>query len=449
MDYKIIQELIALEDLTSDQKIEILKNITLELEKMEDLESEAAITEGRELTGWDDFRANEARVAEMGGLAVTNKFGMEKLLDASAKKILVQQTESGGWGRTRLRRIPAYLHERLPSLALPVASAWVTVMARTALENYGRLYPKRMERDVELPEAINQAMQASLGWLLENQNADGSWNDVDRNVVASEVNIIQTCMAICGLIGHVMLHGESVEIIAPIKKGLNFLAASQNPSFGGWSARPGQNGAEPDAKATSMAVFASLMADKCLNLSSPLAGEMTIQAVEWLLSNQLPIGNWVYAENPDSFLYGIYYCIEALVYYRLLNSSDLLEHPERMVRIRRAIRRAIRWYTKNNRLVRYEDSIGWGWKNGDRSGDIANTAAAITVLLDCAEEDFSFVIQRGIEYLAKQAAPDELWDGDTALVMYSLMKYLKPEFRSHNELPLLLQAHKGGLYATG
>ena len=39
------------------------------------------------------------------------------------------------------------------------------------------------------------------------------------------------------------------------------------------------------------------------------------------------------------------------------------------------LRRALRWYTNNNQLVRYENGIGWSWKNGDRFSDIPNTAA--------------------------------------------------------------------------
>jgi hypothetical protein len=185
-----------------------------------------------------------------------------------------------------------------------------------------------------------------------------------------------------------------------------------------------------------MAVISCLFSSKVLGIDFPQNDSLAREGVKWLIENQLDEGDWGYTRTPDSFLFGAYYGIEALEFYRMLNKKELSTDPQFHQAITRVHRRAINWYIISNQLVRVQEKYGWAWVNGDRTGEIANTASAITVLLDCAEDDFSFVIRKGIDYLLAQRDPDTLWEGDTALVLMSLIRYINPDSRLHNFLQL-------------
>jgi hypothetical protein len=102
--------------------------------------------------------------------------------------------------------------------------------------------------------------------------------------------------------------------------------------------------------------------------------------------------------------------------------------------VNRSIQKALNWYVKANKLIKSSDGYNWGFQNEDEIADVANTAAAVTVLLDCAEDDFSFVINKSIEFLLNKKDQSEYWGGDTSIVLLSLIRYVKPESRLFNSL---------------
>jgi squalene cyclase len=432
MDYRIIKQVLNIEDKSSEEKLAMIEKITDRFAAIDKYARELAEDRGRQVTIEDRYQAAR-RVADEIGISLKKREAeIKNLLQAGADHIIADQTASGGWGRRRMTRVPHRIQDLIPKdHEGPVPSAWVTCVALSTLQSVYNFYH-------QLPE-IEEAIRKGLNWLIDSQNPNGSWNDVDPKICDSPINIIQTGMAISGLVTGVQsLQTDALQ--ESIRKGLHYLSEAQNRASGGWASMPEIPESETDSKATSMAVISCLLASKVLGINFPQDDRFAREGVKWLIENQLDEGDWGYATTPDSFLFGAYYGIEALEFYRMLNQEGLSTDPQFHQALTRAHRKAINWYITSNQLVRVEEKYGWAWVNGDRTGEIANTASAITVLLDCAEDDFSFVIRKGIDYLLAQRYPNIFWEGDTALVLMSLVRYINPDSRIHNLLQLISSA---------
>ena len=428
MDYKIIQEIIKLDDVSAEKKLSMIEKIAKKFEKIDDYATSLAESEGRRTTFDDEYLATVKFATDAGVDFDKGDDEIKEIIKSSLIYLMNQQTESGGWGRSRRERIPARIHDLLGADNIgAVPNAWVTVMALSNLVAYRRF----LDEPLEIEASGNRAIH----WLMRNQDSNGAWRDVELSLCESPTNVIQTGMAIVGLV-YGRLVFEQADPSPNIKAGLEFLAKSQDRETGGWSSLPGES---PDSKATSMAVIASLFANKL---------ELARGGIKWLLATQNNNGDWGYARTPDSFLFGAYYGIEALEMYRVFDNAYLSTNNEYSLQVDRAIRRSLNWYVKTNRLIRLEGKYRWGWKNGDEIADVANTAAAIIVLLDCAEDDFSFVISKGIEYLLSEKHQDNYWRGDTSMVLTALIRYIKPESRLHLSLPQIANIFKEISYAS-
>jgi hypothetical protein len=428
MDYRIIKQVLNIEEKSVEEKLGMIEKIADRFAAIDNYARELAEDEGRQVTIEDRYEAAQ-RVADEFGISLEKREAeIKNMLQAGADYVMADQAAGGGWGRRRMYRIPPRIQGRIPeNHEGPVPSPWVTCVAVSTLHLIYMFYH-------QLPE-IEEAIHKGLNWLIATQNSDGSWNDVDPQICASPKNVIQTGMAISGLaVGAQILQTDDLR--ESIRQGLLYLAQSQNPASGGWASIPEDPESPTDSKATSMAVMSCLFSSKVLGIDFPQDDRLAREGIVWLIENQLDEGDWGYTRTPDSFLFGAYYGIEALEFYRMLYQNSLSTDPQFHQAISRTHRRAINWYIISNQLVRIQEKYGWAWVNGDRTGEIANTASAITVLLDCAEDDFSFVIRKGIDYLLAQRDPDTFWEGDTALVLMSLIRYINPDSRIHNFLQL-------------
>ena len=428
MDYKIIQDIINLDHVSAEEKLSMIERVAKRFEEIDDYATSLAESEGRETTFDDEYLATEKFAADAGVDFDKSDEEIKKIIKSGLMYLMNQQTESGGWGHSRRERIPTRIHDLLRADNFgAVPSAWVTVMALSNLISYQRFFDEALD--------IRESGNRAIDWLMRNQDSNGAWRDVELSWCESPTNVIQTGMAITGLVYGGLVF-EQADPSPNIEAGLEFLAKSQDRETGGWSSLPGELS---DSKATSMAVIASLFTNKL---------ELAKRGIDWLLTTQNKAGDWGYVRTTDSFLFGAYYGIEALEMYRIFDNAYLSTDHEYSLQVDRAIRRCLNWYVKTNRLIRLEGEYRWGWKNGDKIADVANTAAAIIVLLDCAEDDFSFVINKGVEYLLSEKHQDNHWKGDTSMVLTALIRYIKPESRLHFSMPQLADILKEKVHAS-
>jgi hypothetical protein len=430
MDYRIIKQVLGIEEKTAQEKLIMIEKIADRYAKIDEYARELAENKGRQITIEDRHLAAKRLAAEIGVRIDKREDEIRDILEDSVYYILKDQNPSGGWGRTQLERVPARVHNNIPrSHSGPMTSPWMTVMAINTLQLLYTHFRK-------MPEIL-KAIERGIKQLIESQNFDGSWNDVDPSICDSPKNVIQTGMAICSLV--LGAFDVKIDCRENIYKGLEYLAQTQSSSTGGWSSLPEEPNNKADSKATSMAIISSLLSSKFSGISIPLEDNMAQRGVQWLIRNQKNEGDWGYVRTKDSFLFGAYYAIEALEIYMALSPKKSFKGSEFEKKIRRAFRRAMNWYIISNRLVQLKERYCWAWVNGDTAGEIANTAGAVIVLLDCAEKDFQFVIRKGIDYLLEQKDPATFWGGDTTIVLMALIRYLYPESRLHSILKAFLR----------
>lgn len=425
MNYRIIQQILSIKGKTEQEKLDMIEKIVDRYAKIDEYARESAEKKGRQITLKDRHLAAKRLATEIGVSIDKREDEIRDILEDSVYYILKDQNPSGGWGRTQLERVPARIHNNIPrSHSGPITSPWVTVMAMNTLQLLYAHFRKMTE--------VMNAIERGIKQLIESQNDDGSWNDVDPSICDSPKNIIQTGMAICGLV--FSTSDGKIDCRQNIYKGIEYLTQTQSPSTGGWSSLPENPNDKADSKATSMAIISFLLSSKFPGISIPLEDNMSQRGVQWLIGHQKNEGDWGYTRSKDSFLFGAYYAIEALEIYSALSPKRTFKESGFEKKVARAHRRALNWYIISNRLVQLKDRYGWAWVNGDTAGEIANTAAAVIVLLDCAEQDFHFVIRKGIEYLLEQKDQATLWGGDTTIVLMALIRYLYPETRLHSFL---------------
>lgn len=410
MDYMIIKQILDMGDISPEEKLSMISKIVKQFERIDNYTKEIASVEGRMPTLEDNYEAilKFAKDSEI-ALKEDEKW-IATIMRTGLSYLMNEQMENGGWGRTKKHHFPDTIsHHIKGDRTHPLATSWDTVMAIATLISGGQFVP-------DAPD-VKLSILKGLRWLKENQDSNGAWRDVDRLVIEdSPPNILQTGMAICGLVRGTSFLGKN-DLRENIQAGLDFLEKSQDIGTRGWPTNPGD---PPDVKATSMSIIASLVAGR---------GTVAKGGVDWLITNQTKEGDWGYVRRPAYYLLGVYYGIEALHMYRLINRESLKKNLNYYSTIARAIRKALNWYGNANKLVRYKDRFGWIWKDGDEEADIENTAAAIIVLLNCAEDDFSFVIRKGIEWLINQRDPDTYWGVDTSMALLSLIKYVEPKSR--------------------
>jgi len=414
MDYEIIKDILNIEKISAEEKISMISKIAQKFEAIDNYANEIAFSEGRKVTIDDEHRATMKFASDMGLSLEKDEQEVIENIRGGIFYLVKNQLQNGGWGRSQKERIPERIHAFIKSdHPEALASAWLTTMAIVSLTAWYRFFNK--DKDVET------SIIKGLKWLKENQDSNGAWRDVDRFVIESPPNVIQTGMAIVGLV-YGMIRFDIKDHKVNIDDGMNFLEKMQDKKTGGW---PSLSGAPPDSKATSISVLASLFTNR---------KDLATKGIEWLIDNQNPEGDWGYKLTPDSFLLGIYYGLEALEGYQLLNNAFLLKISDFRLKVNRATQKALNWYVKANKLIKSSDGYNWAFQNEDEIADVANTAAAVTVLLDCAEDDFSFVINKSVEFLLNQKDQSEYWSGDTSIVLLSLIRYVKPESRLFNSL---------------
>jgi hypothetical protein len=411
MDYRLIKQILDMERTTSDEKVSLISSIVEQYENLDMFTNKMASDEGRKPTLEDKYQAM-LKFAEDKGISLSeNVENVDHVIKKGISYIMDSQLKNGGWGRTKKKQFPIILHAQIQNeLSQPLATAWDTAMAIFTLINYYKFFSKEPD--------VDPTIERGLEWLLNNQEANGAWRDVDKNFLESPYNIIQTTMATCALI-YMCQYFNDQSVMNTIPTILKFLMASHDKKSGGWPTWPGQS---PDVKATSLVSM-------CCTLLKEI--KFADLGIRWLLKNQTPEGDWAYTRTPAYFLYGEYYGIEALHTFRSVFQAEIKKEPEYDRKIRTSIRKALNWYCNSNKLVRYQKKLKWIWRDGDEIADVENTAAAICVLLDCAEDDFSFVIQKGVEWLMEQMDFETYWGVDTSIVLYCLIKYSKPESRRY------------------
>lgn len=419
MEYKIIKEIISMNNISEKEKLNMIEEIAHRFELIDKYAKEKSSKEGRDLTFEDEYQASLRVASEFNVSLDKKKHNLLNNIETGIKYIIEQQTESGGWGRTQRDRLPKRLRKYVKSDRFsPLPSSWCTGMAITTL-NLAYRFLKRNS-------SIEEAIKKGLSWIKNNQDDSGGWRDVDLTEVSgsgNKIHLIQTGMAVCALFSG-MRYFHRVDLKNYFDKGLNFLEKSQNKSSGGW---PSLLSNLPDAKATSISIIACLLGEK---------NDCARNGVEWLINHQKPGGDWGYRRTSDSFLYGVYYGIATLQMFRLFSNRNLKSDTKFSFKLNKAIRKALFWYEQANELIKSENDYHWAWKGGDRIADIANTACALIVLLDYSELDFQFLIDRAIEYLIKEKDCESMWEGDTSLVVYSLIKYCYPDSRLENSFDI-------------
>ena len=426
MSYRIVKQVLELADKSPEEKLYMIEKVINRIETIDRYAHEQAQRYGRKVTIEDRNIAAKRLAWELGIKYLKNEAEIFPHIEKGASYLMANQTDAGGWGRTQINRMPDRIHSLLPKKVNgPVSSAWVTTMSIATLRIIHKYHNP-------LPE-FKKSIENGCRWLVESQNPDGSWNEVDPRVCPSEKNVIQTGMAITGLCQSAVLF-ETEKYHDAICRGLDYIRRTFNQQKGGWGMLAETNHGECDSKATSMAVIAYLFATKLLGIAFRNGLKVTTRGIRWLIDNQSEMGDWGFVRTQDSFLFGTYYGIEAIEIYRLLYNAQLSQDRDLRMALKRTKRKALDWYISSNQLVKVQDEYEWAWVNGNRTNEVANTAAAVTVLLDCAEDDFLFVIRKGVEYLLEQRGGNHFWEGDTSLVLMALLRYVYPESRLHNFL---------------
>ena len=308
MDYEIIKDILEIEDKSAEEKLSMISKIAQKFEAIDNYANEIALSEGRKVTIDDEHRATMKFASDMGLSLEKDEQEVIENIRGGIFYLVERQLQNGGWGRSQKERIPERIHDFIKAdHSEGLASAWLTTMAIVTLTAWHRFFNK--DEDVE------KSIIKGLKWLKENQDSNGAWRDVDRFVIESPTNVIQTGMAIVGLVYGIIRFAKK-DLKVNIDDGMNFLEKTQDKKSGGW---PSLSGAPPDSKATSISVLASLFANR---------KDLATKGIEWIIHNQNSEGDWGYKVTPDSFLFGVYYGLEALEGYQLLNNAFLLKNPD-------------------------------------------------------------------------------------------------------------------------
>jgi hypothetical protein len=412
MDYGIIKQILSLEDVSAEEKLSMISKIIKQFERIDNYSKAIAAEKGGKPTLDDKYQAMLQIADEIGVTLNLDEKEIDQIINSGLSYVMSEQLDNGGWGRDQKRYFPDTIHTHINSdRSQPVATPWDTCMAISILTIWDKICPGSLD--------VKESILEGLKWLKEDQDSNGAWREVDRHVRESPPNILQTGLAISVSAYGGSHLGLEKDFAESIQAGLEFLVQHQDTETGGSPTVPGD---PPDVKATSMSVIASSLAN---------GGILAKRGIDWLITHQTDEGDWGYVRTSAYPLFGIYYGITALDIYRFGNRDYLLENVDFRKKIDRAIRKALNWYVGANKLIRHQERYRWVWKDGGEIADTANTPAAIIVLLDCAEDDFSFIMRKGVEWLINQRDQDTYWGIDTSLVLLSLIKYIKPESRRH------------------
>ena len=318
--------------------------------------------------------------------------------------VSVQKTGRAGWGWPQQGRLRA---EVLASVkpGEPRSLPWDTAVATLAFQDW---YVNSLEEApvAKLLEPIHQA----VAWLLKVQGTDGGWSELGDPNAPSRA--LPTGVVLWAL--RVDRFGlPKDEIRQAAQKALTFFATLQNPD-GGAGLQPG---ASSDTKATAL----SLMCHRVFARDGQRLGDPERAVVErngrWLLRHQGTAGDWGDIKD-GQFIDPAFYAAGALQVY-----SD----KSRASETARTIKRTIDWYTDQIRYVDVNDAVGWAW------GDVPNTAAAVSTLLNNGVAPSSPAVQKGVDWLLRGIGAD-CWKADTSLAVLALIRYLKPGSRLSSRL---------------
>ena len=155
MVYKIIKEILNLEDVSDNDKISMIAKMTEKFEAIDGYAEEMALKEGREVTFEDEYNATFKVASEMGISFEKNENEITEVIIEGLNYIIEQQSDNGGWGRTQKARIPKRLHSYIKDDNLtPLPSAWVTSLAMSTLADGSRFIEKTSKIDKAIKPVI-------------------------------------------------------------------------------------------------------------------------------------------------------------------------------------------------------------------------------------------------------------------------------------------------------
>ena len=310
-----------------------------------------------------------------------------------------QKPGRGGWGWPQEGRLRAELLASVKP-GEPRSLPWDTAVAVLALHDWS-VY----SLDESAAARLAAPLRTAVTWLLKVQGTDGGWSalgDPDAPSHALPTGVVLWALRTDQL-------GVPKELIRHARRrAFDFFATLQNAD-GGAGAQPRT---DSDTKATAL----SLLCHRTPAREGERLGDHQRAIIDrngkWLLSNQGAAGGWGGIKD-GQFIDPAFYAASALQMY---------PDKSRASDVAATIKRTIDWYTDHIRYVNVNDAAGWAW------GDVPNTAAAVSTLLNNGVAPSSPAVQKGVEWLVRGSRSD-CWKADTALAVIALIRYLKPGSR--------------------
>ncbi len=419
MSYDVIRKIIQDRELNVEAKLSIINKVLDDLEGLDEMAAGLA----------EDGKNSYEIIGEIADHEKVNLNGMstvQKITEEGVKWLKAKKNKDGGWGMWEenmyRQEDVKKVKDKTQTWPNDMSSPWETATANAVLRRW------RIHFDHE--KKLSDDEKSGLLWLQNNQNDDGGWAELPKEY-GSESELLDTGFSICSFVeDNKVITEETINGVEVIKKGINFLLNSQNED-GGWPLYHNNSETKPTALSVLVINIMKPFIEKYswLNEKVEEIEASHSKGVRWLLDNQDKGGQWKTRceAHPSNTIDPTFYAMYALKSWSLfVKRSD----PELFNKIYKATKKSEKAYKDNCKIVSMGHQTGLHWRGEKSEGGIENTAAAITVLLDCGTPEHSLFVTKGIEWLLKQQGRvGEYWGSDTDIVLYCFITLLRPGLR--------------------